>query len=57
MRRDYFFWISHKILDVNKKKFMKSYKVDPEKKSLKKNRKKIEKLTKIQIFRFLLQMI
>ena len=46
MRRDYFFWISHKILDVNKKKFMKSYKVDPEKKILKKNRKKkIEKKT------------
>ena len=41
---------------------MKSYKVDPEKKSLKKkkrkkNRKQIEKLTKIQIFEFLLKNI
>ena len=32
MRRDYFFWISHKILDKNKKKFMKNDKVDSEKK-------------------------
>ena len=36
---------------------MKKYKVDAEKKSLKKKKQDKKKLTKIQIFGFLLQMI